>query len=46
MSRWTDEDWQRCADAARQVVIGGIMTWALFQGAGWAVAYRLCGCTP
>jgi hypothetical protein len=46
MREWTDEEWRRAADAARQVVVAGVMAWALFQGTGWLVAYRICGCAP
>jgi len=46
MDRWTDDDWRRATDAARQVVVAGVLSWALFRGLGWLLAWKLCGCTP
>lgn len=38
----TDADWQQL----RQVVIGGVLTWAMLRGAGWIVGVAVCGCAP
>lgn len=38
----TDADWQQL----RQVVVSGVLAWALLRGAGWLLAWRLCGCAP
>lgn len=37
-----DGDW----DQLRQVVVGGVLAWAVLRGSGWLIAWTLCGCSP
>ena len=44
MHGWTETDWERATKAARDVGVSVVMTWALFRGLGWLVAWWQCGC--